>query len=364
MLPLEGIRVLDLSRLLPGPAATWHLYGLGAEVVKVEDPSGGDYMRHIPPLGPDGVGVWYAVLNGGKRSVALDLRSKAGVGALRAMLPRFDVLVESFRPGVLARLGLDPAELIEAHPRLIVASITSYGQAGPLSKLPGHDLGFMGLAGALSTGARTDGVPSLPGFQVADMAGGALTAALGVTAALVGRGRTGRGQWLDLSMTEGAMALVAHQLAEASLTGANPTPGGETLTGALPSYGLYRCADGGVIAVAAIEPKFWAALQAAAGGTLPLERAALAALFATRPRDAWVELCGQACVTPVLELTEVLDHPQHAARGAFVDAPTGRVVRPPFLGARAGEPVAPLGAHTAEELTAAGVDPRPHLEAL
>lgn len=363
MRPLEGLRVLDLSRLLPGPACTWYLHGLGAEIVKIEDPAGGDYLRHVPPCGPDGVGAWFRALNAGKRSVALDLKRQQGTSALRALLPRADVLLEGFRPGVMARLGLDPEELVATHPRLVVASLTGYGQTGPLADAPGHDLDYVGLAGLLALGARHDGVPDVPAVQVADFAGGALTAALAITAALVGRERSGRGCWLDLSMTEGALALAMPALA-ATWAGQAPGPGAEPLTGGLPSYGVYRCADGKLLALAALEPKFWAALCAALGVDLPLDRASLDALFATRSRDAWVALAPGACVAPVLELAEVADHPLHRARGSIVGEGPNTQVRPPFFGAAVGERAPALGEHTASELRAVGCDPSPFLESL
>jgi len=365
--PLDGVRVLDLSRLLPGPMCTWYLAGLGATVVKVEDPAGGDYLRHVPPFTRQGAGAWFSAINAGKRSVALDLRRPESAVALRALLRRADVLVEGFRPGVMARLGLDPEDLGRRFPRLVVASISGYGQTGPLQALPGHDLGYVGLAGHLSLGHRRQGVPAPPAIQVADMAGGALTSALAITAALFGRERTGRGAWLDTSMTEGALALVAPQVAAAAESGQLPPPGADLLTGGVPIYGVYRCAGGRLITVAAIEPKFQetlrGVLQEAIGAPVPLEGEALAAAFATRTRDEWAALLEQACVTPVLDLHEVLEHPLHRWRGSIVGQGRSRRVRPPFPGAErtALLPCPALGEHTAAELADAGVDPAPFL---
>ena len=349
MSPLDGIRVVDLSRLLPGPACSWYLYGLGAEVIKVEDPVGGDYLRHVPPFGPDGLGVWFTALNAGKRSVTLDLRSHEGKAGLRALLRTADVLLEGFRPGVMAKLGFDPVELVATYPRLVVASLTGYGQTGPLREAPGHDLNYVGLAGLLALGPRRGGVPDVPAIQAADLAGGALTAALAITSALVQRERKGRGQWLDVSMAEGAMALALPSLA-AAIAGAPPAPGAEPLTGGLAAYRVYTCADGKLLSLAALEPKFWAALNAAVGRELPPDPAALETLFLTRDRDAWVEALADACVAPVLELSEVADHPQHVARGAFVGEGASRRLRPPFPGARVGERAPSLGEHNLLEL--------------
>ena len=355
MLPLTGVRILDLSRLLPGPACSWYLYGLGAEVIKVEDPAGGDYLRHVPPFREDGQSAWFVALNAGKRSVALDLKRPAHRAALRGLLTTADVLLEGFRPGVLARLGLDPAELVASYPRLIVASLTGYGQTGPLAGHPGHDLNYCGLAGVLDLGQRQDGVPPVPGLQVADLAGGALTTALAIAAALVARATTGRGQWLDLSMTEGAMALGLTALAAAQV-GSPPVPGAEPLTGGLGSYGVYRCADGGLVSFAALEPKFWVAFCALVGHEPAMDRAALAPIFAQRSAAEWVALGAEACIAPVLAPGEVPQHPQHVARQVFV-GPDQRL-RPPFPGARVGEHAPALGEHTEAELRAVGVPPQ------
>ena len=321
MRSLQGVRVVDLTRLLPGPACTWYLQGLGAEVIKVEDPQGGDWARHMPPFTPDGVGAWFAAVNAGKKSVSLDLRLATDRARLQELLEGTDVLVEGFRPGVMAHLELDPAELCERFPRLIVASLSGFGQAGPWRDVPGHDLGYAGLAGALSLGASHDGLPDPPFLQVADLAGGALTGALAIAAALYARERTGRGQWLDVSLTDGILALMAPNLASTAV-GATPRPGCEPLTGGLPTYGLYRCRDSGVVAVAALEPKFQEALcqglEAELGHPVAMDRDALARAFASRDRDHWVGCLGGACVTPVLRPEEVLVHPLHRARGMVV----------------------------------------------
>lgn len=355
--PLAGVRVLDLTRLLPGPACTWYLQGLGAQVIRVEDPSGEDWARRVPPFTAEGEGAWYAAVNAGKRSIHLDLKQEEGRRALRGLLADADVLVEGFRPGVMARLGLAPAWLCAEHPRLVLASLSGFGQQGPLRGAPGHDLGYLGLTGALGLGARHGGLPDLPGLQIADLAGGALTAALAITAALFARTQTGRGAWLDLSITEGTLALMAPVLA-AVAEGTAPAPGDEPLTGALPVYALYRCADGGTVAVAALEPKFQLALEQglerALGRVVPLTRPALAAAFAERPRDEWCATLQEACVTPVLDPAEVLDHPLHRARGSVVGEGRGARVRPPFPGAEVEVSLPPPlpGEHTAEWIEA------------
>jgi alpha-methylacyl-CoA racemase len=356
MQPLDDVRVIDLSRLLPGPMCSWYLRGLGAEVIKVEDPRLGDYLRNIPPLGEDGVGVWFDAINAGCRSVALDLKSDAGRAGLHALLQDADVLLEGFRPGVMDRLGLGPEGLRSRYPRLVVASITGFGQTGPMKHAPGHDLGYCGLAGTLSLGARRDGVPEVPGIQVADLAGGALTAALRITAALLLRARSGRGSHLDVSMTEGVLPFALPALAQAAACGVSPEPGREALTGGLGTYRAYRCADDRLLTVAAIEPKFLAALQAGLGADVPLTAEGLAKAFATRDRDDWLARLGGACVEPVLDPLEILSHPLHRARGAIRgEGRTARVV-PPTGGPSAWlhDPAPRLGEHTAAVLAEVG----------
>ena len=325
---------------------TWYLQGLGASVIKVEQPGVGDTVRYVPPLGPDGTGVWFHALNAGKRSVALDLRSAEGREKLARLLDGADVLVEGFRPGVMARLGLDPQALRELYPRLIIVSISGYGQTGEHAGRPGHDVGYQGLAGALSLAARHDGVPDPTGVQIADTAGGALTAALSVAAALYARAQTGEGRWVDVSMTHGVMALVGPMLAAAA-AGTTEPPGEGMLTGGLSNYQLYRCADGGVISFGALEPKFQAAFTALTGVALPADRATLAELCATRDGDDWAAELGQACVEPVLELAEVMNHPLHRGRGAVVGEGAAARITPPFSdGVSIGDLPAPgLGEH-------------------
>ena len=332
---MKDVRVLDLTRLLPGPFATLCLQGLGATVVKVEDPSGGDYLRHFPPqLGESG--AWFAALNRGKRSVALDLKDPLGRDALLALIEHVDVLVESFRPGVLARLGLDPRELRRRWPRLIVASLTGWGQTGPWANLPGHDIGFCAIAGLYG-----DGVPAPMRIQWGDMAAGGLCAATRICGALYDRERTGDGAWLDIAMLDGLVGVQQTQFAQLAAHAAPDV----LLTGGAPTYGAYCCADGGWVSVGALEPQFLAVLREA---TEDMSVEGLARLFASAPRDTWVERLGGACVVPVLRPEEVARHPQVVARdlfdGGLAHPPTGRV---------SGE-VPRLGEHTAAELAHAG----------
>ena len=228
-----------------------------------------------------------------------------------------------------------------------------------MAQLPGHDLGYMAVTGGLSLGQRRDGVPDLPGVQVADTAGGALMGAFRICAALVARQATGQGDWLDVAMTDGVLSLVGPAFAGMVASGATPVPGGEPLSGGAPNYGLYTCKDGGVISLAALEPKFWAGVCATVGADIPMDPQAIAELFKTRTRDEWAELLGPYCVNPMLELDELTQDPHHQARGMFVGEGVDQRVRPPFPGGGecAALPAPTLGAHTVEELQRVGFDP-------
>lgn len=361
--PLRGLRVIDLSRLMPGPFCSWYLAALGADVVKVEPPTSPDPTRFMPPV-REGLSTWFATLNRGKRSLALDIRRAEGRDALHALLQRADVLLEGFRPGVLAAGGLDPRHLLERHPRLIVASITGYGQDGPLAEEPGHDLNYLALAGVVAAQGPDDN--PFP-IQVADQAAGSLTAALRILAAVVARDRTGRGAWLDVSMTAGLLGLFGPHLTVAWSEGRELMPGGEPLAGGYGAYRTYTCADGLRLAVAPLEPKFWEALVVAlraAGVEGPLLPTAecLAATFASRPRDAWVEALPDTCVAPALTASEVRDHPQHRARNAFEQVGGLLMPRAPFPSPPS-SPAPSLGQHTRQVLVEAGLDPEPLLDA-
>ncbi|WP_242353486.1 MULTISPECIES: CaiB/BaiF CoA-transferase family protein [unclassified Anaeromyxobacter] len=340
MPPLEGLRVLDLSRLLPGPFATLVLADLGADVVKIEAPPDGDALRSLPPLAGEASGAFHA-LNRNKRSLALDLRRPEGVAAFLRLAARADVVVESYRPGVLDRMGLGYAALRAASPRLVLCSITGYGQDGPYAGRAGHDVDYCALAGVLGLNGEPER-PVLPGVQIADLAGGAWPAVAGILAALVRRAATGEGAHVDVSMAEGALALMTLPLALAWARGAPTVRGRELLSGGAATYGVYRTKDGRFVALGALEPKFFAAFceavgrpelaprQLEGGGAGP--RAELEAIFAARTRDEWAAFAAahDVCVAPVLEGDEPCSDPHLAARGAFVEVATpweGRAIR-------------------------------------
>jgi crotonobetainyl-CoA:carnitine CoA-transferase CaiB-like acyl-CoA transferase len=374
MLPLTGLRVLDLTRLLPGPFATLVLADLGADVVKVEEPGGGDWLRDLPPHGGE-VSAAFHALNRNKRSIALDLRRSEGAAAFLRLARRADVVVESFRPGVLDRLGVGYEALRREVPRVVLCSITGYGQDGPYARRAGHDLGYLALAGVLGANGTPD-APHAPGVQVADVAGGAWPAVAGILAALVRRAATGEGGHVDLSMTEGALAMLTLPLGIAWARGTPISRGRELLTGGAACYAVYRTRDGRFVALAALEPKFFAALCEGVGrpDLAPRQheapqdalRAELARIFASRTWAEWSAFAEahDACVSPVLEGDEPRADPQLRSRGAFVEVPTpweGRAmpgiacpVRFRDAGSPPLRPAPRLGEHADEVLGEAG----------
>jgi crotonobetainyl-CoA:carnitine CoA-transferase CaiB-like acyl-CoA transferase len=355
MRPLDGITVLDLSRLLPGGAATMLLANFGAEVIKIEEPGEGDYGRSMPPF-LDGQGAVFQLVNRGKKSVALDLKDARGKEAFVRLVSRADVLVESFRPGVMARLGLDYETLRVRNERLIYVAITGYGQGGPNCAMAGHDINYMALGGVLDTTGAEGGPPVIPGVQVADLAGGAMQAVIGVLLALAARARTGKGQMVDVSMLGGVAWLLPVALAFYQATGSLPERGAGVLTGRYACYHLYQCADGRWISVGALEPKFWAALcralgcehfiadQFAEGERRKEIVTALSQIFETRAAGEWFDRLksSDACVTPVKNVAEVMQD-FGLRQGESVVLP--RLSGTPGL---AGGPPPRLGEHTDE----------------
>ena len=361
MKPLDGVRVLDLSRLLPGPFCTLVLSEMGADVVKVEDTGGGDYLRLIPPLN-DGMGGAFYALNRGKRSVSINLKEPRGRDLLLRLLPEFQVVVESFRPGVLDRLGLGYEQLRAVNPEVILCSITGYGQDGPLRDRAGHDIDYLALSGVLAAGGEAGGDPALPGVQIADVAGGAMWAAIRILATL----HSGRGAHLDVSMTEGAMSLLLPWLGDSAFSGVPLRRGQWTLNGGAARYNTYPTADGRHLAVGALEPKFWISLCAALGIAGEMDEATekqqlmkekLRQRLGAEPLEHWNQKlpAADACVEPVLEMDELADHPQHKHRGMFYelqDPARGPVslLRLPVEGDPGATPAPAQGQHTDEVL--------------
>lgn len=375
MQPLAGVRVVDLTRLLPGGYATSLLVGLGADVVKVEDPRGGDGTRISPPYAATGESGLFLALCRGKRSVCLDLKNPAGRDALIALVASSEVLVDSFRPGVLDRLGLGAEVLTAANPSLVHVSMTAYGE-GSRARLPGHDLNVEGYAGMLGLTRTADGSVPMPELPVADMAAG-LQAALAVVAGL--RSASGGEPFrADVTMLDSALSLTAIGQGAVMATGQAP-PVPDVLTGGLACYGVYRCGDGLELVLGALEPVFFRRVAELVGDPSLADvqydiagqdalRGRLTTLFASRPRQDWLDLLEHedTCVTPVRDAAEALADPDLRERGvleqvALADGTVVTAARPvPWL------PPAPdaalltapqLGADTDAVLTAIGLDP-------
>ncbi len=256
MRPLEGIRVLDFSTLLPGPLATLLLAEAGAEVIKIERPGRGDEMRtYAPKFGADSVN--FALLNRGKRSIALDLKELGAVAKLMPLLESADVIVEQFRPGVMDRLGLGYDALNKINPRIIYCAITGYGQSGPRADVAAHDLNYVAEAGMLALAAGADGAPVVPAALVADIGGGTYPAVINILLALRERDHTGRGCKIDIAMGDNLFAFMYWALGNGLAGGQWPAPGAELVTGGSPRYNVYRTQDGRFVAAAPLESKFW-----------------------------------------------------------------------------------------------------------
>ncbi|HKF71891.1 MAG TPA: CoA transferase [Stellaceae bacterium] len=321
---LRGIRVVDVSQFIPGPQAALHLGDLGADVVKVEPP-GGEPMRTFPPLDPDGVGASYKLMNRGKTVVELDLKTETGQRAFADLIAAADVLVESYRPGVLDRLGFDRKTLERLNPGLVHVALTGFGQTGPYRARAGHDINYMALAGGLAaSGTEERPVAAYP--PTADHAS-ALQAALAAVAALFRRRATGRGAFIDVSLAETVLAWQAIPMTLARRAGQEPHRGAQILNGGTARYHVYRTSDGRFITLGAVERKFWDAFCRAVGhddwavrydDPLPQTRliAEVAALIASQPLADWECVIDPAdcCFHPVVDLADLPDHPQIAER--------------------------------------------------
>jgi len=350
-MPLTGIRVLDLTRLLPGAYCTLLLANMGADVIKIEEPGAGDYMRWTPPL-VDGQSALFNALNRNKRSVTINLKAGPGRDVLLSLVEKADILVEGNRPGVMHRLMLGWDVLHARNPRLVMCSITGYGQDGPYATRAGHDLNYMAIAGALGLNGERGGPPVPLSVQVADIGGGGLQPAVAILGALVGVQRGGEGRWIDASMTDGAVGWLA-MLFAAREAGERVARGDQRLAGRYACYRVYECKDGRYYSVGALEPKFWNTLCQALERPDLIEQqyaedssvqAAVEEIFRTRTRDQWEQKLSalDACCEPVLDLDEVASHPQIASRRILEQARQGSAPQ--------------LGEHTEEVLIEAGFD--------
>jgi len=325
--PLTGIRVLDFSTLLPGPMATLMLAEAGAEVIKVERPNGGEALRSDQPRFGD-TSVPFAMLNRGKRSIALDLKASDAVARLTPGLRSADVLVEQFRPGVMERLGLGYAAVREINPRIVYCSITGFGQDGPKAQVAGHDLNYQADAGLLGIAAGSDGAPVVPNALVADIAGGAYPAVINILLALRQRDHTGQGCRLDIAMTDGLLPLLYWGIGIGAATGHWPRPGAELLSGGSPRYQIYPTSDGRHLAAAPLEDKFWHNFCEAIGLAESLRDdrrdpqatiRAVREIIAARSASDWsARLSGlDVCCNVVRSVEEAMRDAQFQARGVF-----------------------------------------------
>ena len=384
---LEGVRVLDLTRLLPGGFCTLLLADLGADVLKVEDTSGGDYIRWMPPFygGEEeqrqGTGsAYFLALNRNKRSLRLNLKDERGRDVLLRLVDDYDVVVESFRPGVMDRLGVGYEALRARNPRVIYCPISGYGQDGPLTARSGHDTNYLALNGLLGLTGRRGGPPIQSAGQIADLGGGGLMAAVGILAALYERERSGEGQVVDISMTDGALSWLAMVAARYFAEGRVPQRGEPELAGGIACYVPYETSDGKWVSLGALEPKFWQNWCNGVARPDLIEKqfehpdseagAEIAAVFRERTRDEWAAFAGEhdCCLEPILDLDEVLESELVRARGMVVEldqpgiGPVKQVGAPIKLSRTPADTsgAAPaLGADTDEVLREVGIDPEP-----
>ena len=315
--PLQGIRILDLSRLLPGPLATQLMADLGAEVIKIEDTKAPDYTRFFPPL-KGSQSLSYISINRSKLAITLDLKSVEGKEKFFKLVKTADIVVDSFRPGVLQKMGIDYEAAKQHNEKIIYVAITGYGYTGAYKNMAGHDMNYLGYSGILGLTGDKD-KPIIPACQVADVAGGSYPAVVACLAALWARERTGKGQFVDVSMTDCVMPLLSMQLGEYLNTGNKQKRGEPMLSGGLANYHLYKCKDDKWIALGSLEPKFWQGVCMMLGKPdwiprmLPIPEEVeklkedLQAIFNTKTRDEWVTIAAplDVCLTPILELDEV-----------------------------------------------------------
>jgi alpha-methylacyl-CoA racemase len=361
--PLRGVRVIEIASLAPAPFGCMILADLGADVLRV------DRAERCGPA----AGVPADPLGRGRRSIGLNLKEQGGLDILLRLIDEADVLVEGFRPGVAERLGFGPEACADRNPRLIFARMTGWGQDGPLAPTAGHDIDYIAISGVLGTIGRAGQRPVPPLNLVGDFGGGGMLLALGILAALVERGISGKGQVIDAAMVDGSALLSSFLYGMLATGGWQDRRGSNLLDGGAPFYDTYVCADGGCVAVGALEPQFYAALLAGLGladaglppqhdrDGWPVLRERFAAAFATRTRDDWASVFAgtDACVAPVLSLTEAPAHPHATARHAFAEV--GGVMQPApaprFSRSAVSEPAAPPrpGADTDAVLTALGL---------
>ncbi|MET0671119.1 MAG: CoA transferase [Xanthobacteraceae bacterium] len=364
MQPLADVLVLDFTTLLPGPLATLMLADAGAQVIKIERPGGEDMRRYEPRF--DGESAMFAMLNRGKKSLVLDLKDKSDRARLMPLVKRADVLVEQFRPGVMARLGLGSKALRKVNPRLIYCSITGYGQTGPRAAEAGHDINYIGNTGLLALQPGPLDRPNVPPALIADIGGGTLPAVMNILLALRQRDRAGKGATIDVAMSDAMFTFASHAIAVGHITGTFPGAGNARLTGGSPRYQLYPTRDGKLVACGALEQKFWTTFTAAIGLAAEFiddrrdpaaTTSAVAAIVAGRKAEELKPVLAKAdcCVTIVATLEEALRDPHFIGRGLFehqVSGASGATmpalpvpIAPAFRARHKTRPLPVLGAH-------------------
>ncbi|MHA6258399.1 CaiB/BaiF CoA transferase family protein [Sporosarcina sp. CAU 1771] len=332
-LPLENIRVLDLSRLLPGPYCTSTLADFGADVIKVEEPKMGDYARWEDPVIADTGGAMFYSLNRNKRSVSIDLKSEHGKNMFLELVKTADVLVESFRPGVMDRLGVGYEKLQEINKGLIYCAITGFGQTGPYSQLPGHDMNYLSYAGVMELQGEKNGKPAMSSTQIADLAGGAQMATSGILLALLERNKSGEGQFVDISMMDGSLSLMQTLLPQYLVTGELPKRGETRLAGGVASYEVYETKDQRYLSVGSLEMKFWKEFCQVIGKESLIEsleapqaeqdkmKVEIQDVIKEKTLEEWVAIFEgvDTCVAPVLNFEEMIKDPQVLDREMIID---------------------------------------------
>lgn len=329
-LPLEGIKILDLSRYLPGPFCTQILADFGAEVIKVEDPKGGDLGRSLTPL-IEGESARFYTVNRNKKSITLDLKQEEGKAIFRKLVASSDVVVDQFRPGVMKKMGLDYENLRTINEGIIYCAITGYGWTGPLRDAAGHDLNYLNLSGVTELTGTYQGMPAMSGVQIADIAGGTLYAVIAILLALSSREKTGQGQLCDVAMMDGSISLLAYTLGEWAGWGRLPERGNDVLTGGYACYNVYKTKDQRYVSLGAVEDKFWAEFcvkierpkYIKSQWNMSVQQDILAdvrKIMLGKTRDEWVKFFAGSdiCFTPVLTLEEMCSHPQVLARDMII----------------------------------------------
>lgn len=376
--PLQGLKILDFTTLLPGPFATMMLSDLGADVLRIVSGSRPDLTTLAPPfIGDTGLSTSSAYLGRGKRSMTLNLKDPRGVRIVRQLINRYDILIEQFRPGVMAKFGLDYPKLKELNPALIYCSLTGYGQTGPLTGRAGHDINYLSRSGLMSYSGRTETGPVLTGMQIADIASGSYNSIIGLLSAIIYRQATGKGQYVDISMTDGVMAFTAMVGASFLVTGQEPGREEHYLNGG-SLYDFYETKDGRYLSFGGLEPQFFAAFcqgigrpDLIPGSVMPPNveqvKKEVREIIKTKTRDEWTEWFQNwdACVEPVLTLSEALNDPLAQERGMVIEValPGGGKVKqlanpikfsesPP----RYDQVGLPVGTHTREVLQELGYD--------